>query len=178
MKKLVILFIGISFFFPGCAYPFRYDGTYKGKVIDADTGQPIEGVVVLGVWETVTITPAGGTHDYYDAKETVTDKNGEFEIPGKGLRILSRLEPVRLTIFKAGYEYMDYSWETLRGDRTLSKKVKWEDDKVFVSLKKLTMEERRESLTFPPYPPTEAPQEKIKLMMEEIYKERKERGLD
>ncbi len=91
MKKLVILFIGISFFLPGCAYPFRYDGTYKGKVVDADTGQPIEGVVVLGVWETVTITPAGGTHDYYDAKETVTDKNGEFLISGKKRKKRGRL---------------------------------------------------------------------------------------
>jgi hypothetical protein len=176
MKKLIILFIGISFFLPGCAYPFRYDGTYKGKVIDADTEQPIEGVVVLGVWETVTITPAGGTHDYYDAKETATNKNGEFEISGKGLRILSNLEPMTAYIFKAGYTYEVIDWTELF--RKLHEKIKWEDDKAIIPLKKLTMEERRESLTFPPYPPTEAPQEKIKLMMEEIYKERKERGLD
>ncbi|MBI4688571.1 MAG: hypothetical protein HY756_12500 [Nitrospirae bacterium] len=144
MKRLIILLLAISFFLHGCAYPFRYDGSYKGKVIDADTKQPIEGVVVLGVWNTVTITPGGGTHDFYDAKETVTDKNGEFEISGKGLKILSNLEPMDVIIFKAGYEYLGLMpWISLKEDILLSKRIKWEGDKAIIPLKKLTMEERR-----------------------------------
>ena len=31
-----------------------YDGTYQGRIIDAETGEPLEGVVVLGVWHTET----------------------------------------------------------------------------------------------------------------------------
>ena len=31
------------------------------------------------IWE-----PEGIVHKYYDARETVTDKNGEFSLPGLG----------------------------------------------------------------------------------------------
>ena len=72
-----------------CAYGIRYDGPYSGRIIDVDTGAPVEGVVVLGVWNTEQITPGGAVHNYHDARETVTDKNGDFEIPGMGLMILS-----------------------------------------------------------------------------------------
>src|SRR4030043_303076 len=89
-----------------CAYGIRYDGPYSGRVIDADTGAPVEGVVVLGVWNTEQITPGGAVHNFHDARETVTDKNGEFEIPGKGLMLLSNVTPMDVLIFKAGYEHM------------------------------------------------------------------------
>jgi len=178
--RLLLLFSSLILLFnAGCTYAMRYDGTYSGKVVDADTREPLEGVVVLGTWHTVIPTVAGGVSHYYDARETMTDKNGEFSIPGMGLRIMSNLEPMHFMVFKAGYEYIGPAlWVSLKVDMPFSKKIKWEGDKPVIPLKKLTMEERKKSGTFPPYPSTEAPKEKIKLMMEEIYKERKERGLD
>ena len=127
-----------------CAYGIQYDGPYSGKVIDADTGAPVEGVVVLGVWNTEKITPAGAVHDFHDATETVTDKNGEFEIPGKGFMIRGNVTPMDVLIFKAGYEHIGMSsWESLKEDLILRKKIKWEGKKAFIPLKKLTMEERK-----------------------------------
>ena len=170
MKKIILIFI-VLIFLQGCLYAVRYDGTYRGKVVDAETGEPIEGVVLLGVWYTEVPTVAGPQHDYYDAKETVTDENGEFEIHGKGLRVMSNLEPMRVTIFKAGYTYYDeFPWESLK------EIVRWEEGRAIIRLKKLTMEERRRQQ--PPYPPTEAVKaRKIKLLTDEINKDRKERGL-
>ncbi len=204
-KGYFIIAIGILFYIfnAGCAYSFiEYDGTYKGKVIDADTREPIEGVVVLGVWYKEYPGAAGAVSKYYDAKETITDKNGEFEIPGVGLVLrmwpLPGIEPMHVLIFKAGYEYDSGTWQGLKGrgwkgeyeesyDPVLKtkvkkpifdpkRKVKWEGNKAIIPLKKLTMEERRDSATFPHHP--EVPEEKMKMMMEEFRKERKERRLD
>ena len=112
-KKLLSILILISL--TGCFGYYslvRYDRSYKGKVIDADTGEPIEAAVVLGVWNKEYPTPGGGVSEFYDARETVTDKNGEFSISGMGLRVMSNLEPMDVVIFKAGYEHLGYmQWE-------------------------------------------------------------------
>jgi hypothetical protein len=175
MKKSILIIICILIFLPGCLYAVRYDGTYRGKVIDADTREPIEGVVVLGVWYKEHSTVAGAVHEFYDARETVTDKNGEFELSGMGLTTF--VEPMHILIFKAGYEYIGTApWGGLKKGFLLSKIVKWEGNKPIIPLKKLTMEERRKKLG-PPSPPSEAPKEKIKLILKEINKDRAEQGL-
>jgi hypothetical protein len=179
MKSLIyvamvvtIALLGIS----GCfMYVVRYDGEHRGRVIDADTGGPIEGVVILGVWNTVHVSPGGGVSYYYDARETVTDENGEFSIPGMGLRILSRLEPMDVWIFKAGYRYTGGPWPSLH--LGYGSKVKWEGEKAIIPLKKLTIEERKRGYS-PPGPPTEAQRaKKAQRYMEEINKYRREQGL-
>ena len=174
MKKAVLILFALIFFH-GCMYAVRYDGTYRGKVIDADTGEPIEGVVVLGVWYTAVIGAGGGFSKYYDARETVTDKNGEFSIPGKGLRIMSNLELMHVLIFKAGYDYTGGAWDSLKESRYYKETIKWERNKPVFPLKKLTMQERKKQGS--PVRPN-IPIEKMKLMTEEISKERIERGLD
>lgn len=174
MKRFIFLLIAMSVFLSSCIYAIRYDGPYRGKVVEAETGEPIEGVVVLGVWYTVTVTPAGGTHNFYDATETVTDKNGEFFISGMGLRVLSNLEPVYVIIFKAGYEYLGLMpWISLKKDILLSKRIKWEGSKAIIPLRKLTMEERRRR-----YVDKETiPDNKQQLLIKELNKEYKELGI-
>lgn len=174
MKKIALILFIILIFIPGCAYSIRYDGPYRGRIIDEDTREPIEGVVVLGVWYTEIPTVAGPKHDYFDAREIVTDKNGEFEIQGKGLRILSRLQPIRVTIFKAGYGYRGLFWKP--GHVPYRSKIKWEDDMAIIPLRKLTMEERRRKGS-PSRPPDEAPLEKVIHMLKEIDKNEIELGL-
>jgi len=180
MKKIICRVLVGAFVLmmtSGCyMYVVRYDGEYRGRVIDADTGDPIEGVVVLGVWNLVLAGgAAGAVHEYYDATETITDKNGEFSIPGMGLKILSRLEPMDVWIFKAGYQYKRGSWPYLH--LAYGSNVKWEGKKAVIPIKKLTMEERK-TRGDPPGPPTEAEiAKKAQRYMEEISKDRRERGL-
>lgn len=73
----------------------------KARIVDADTGQPIEGAIVIARWGTI--------HNRYVLKvaEAVTDANGQFNFPGWG--------PVKrpdgclwdddpyMTVFKSGY---------------------------------------------------------------------------
>jgi hypothetical protein len=178
MKRLIFILINILgiLLVSGCAYGIRYEGPYSGRIIDADTRKPIEGVVVLGVWYREIVTPGGATHNYYDAKETVTDKNGDFTIAGQGLLILSNVIPVDVLIFKAGYEYLKSPWESLKRSEYLIKKmkIKWEGNKVTIPLKELTMEGRKRRGT--PSRPN-IPITIMELMTQEINKERLAQGL-
>jgi hypothetical protein len=173
-KILLIGLLGLTLQ-TGCMYAIRYDGTYRGKVVDADTREPIEGVVVLGTWSELHPNPGGGYHTYYDARETVTDKDGGFSIKGQGLRIMSNLEPMGILIFKAGYSYEQESWDSLKTGLYSKERIKWEDDKPIFPLKKLTMEDRKRQSV--PDPITGAPKSKIKLMVNEINKDRVTQGL-
>ncbi len=56
--------------------------TFNGRVIDADTKEPVEGVVVVAVWKTETTTPTATHSNLKDVKECLTDKNGEWSING------------------------------------------------------------------------------------------------
>ena len=62
----------------GCVSMLRYDGPYEGRVIDAETGKPIEGAVAHGTWMKVYPNPAGSSSEYYDSYEVLTNKEGEF----------------------------------------------------------------------------------------------------
>jgi hypothetical protein len=87
--------------------------TFRGKVIDADTKEPIEGAVVVAEWITERTTPTATHTNLKDVKEILTDKKGEWSIsgpkgradeliPGLSLVIPYTKEP-QFTIFKPGY---------------------------------------------------------------------------
>ena len=127
----------------GCVSTLRLDGPYKGKVVDAETKQPLEGVVILGVWNKVYGNVAGSTSEFYDSVEILTDKNGEFSIPGKGLLVFSFLDEMDVVIFKAGYEILGYGpWYNFK-TRTALKYVRWDGDIPTFMLKRLSYEERK-----------------------------------
>ena len=173
----IVVYVVFCVMSVGCVQVVGYEGDYKGRVVNAETGEPIPGVVALGVWYTSIPTPAGSTSHFHDARETVTDEKGEFTISGKGLKILSNLEPINIFIFKAGYDYFDAPWEALKADLLLRNTIKWAGDRAIIPIKKLTLEERKKMMG-PPYPPTEAPLAKVIKMLEEINKDRVERGAD
>lgn len=58
------------------------DRTYRGKVVDADTKEPIEGAVAVAIWRQSKGTMTGPTTRFKDSKETLTDKHGEWSIVG------------------------------------------------------------------------------------------------
>ena len=105
MKKSAVRIVCIAVLLlgGGCTSIFRIDGPYKGKVVDAETREPLEGVVVLGVWSKVYPNVAGTTSEFYDSVELLTDKKGEIKIPGKGLLLFSFLGEMGVVIYKAGY---------------------------------------------------------------------------
>ena len=178
MMKICFFTLMICTCFLSSCYAARIDGPYEGRIIDAVTRKPIEGVVVLGTWDRENPTPSGAVHHYYDAMETVTDKNGDFTIKGLGLLVLSDVIPMNVSIFKAGYEYFGVGpWASLKTSQYLIRKkdIRWEGNRVIIPLRKVTIEERGKQMS-PDYP-SEATEKKIRLMLREINKDRADRGL-
>ncbi len=58
------------------------DRTYQGKVIDAETKEPIEGAVVVAYWRESKGAFIGTLERLKDVKETLTDRNGKWSIVG------------------------------------------------------------------------------------------------
>jgi hypothetical protein len=180
IKKLILIVLALFVFtIPSGCSPWRYENDYKGEIIDADTGKPIEGVVVLGMWFKSYISPAGSSEKFYDAREAVTDDIGEFSIPGMGLLIFSNIdESINVLIFKAGYKYIGPgTWREFIDISIPNKNSKSKSDIAIIPLKKLTMKERKK-IGDPKWRlSAQIPDAKIKLMLKEINKDRRERGL-
>ncbi len=71
----------------------------SGRVIDAETNQPIEGAVLLVEW---TKTHGIGEHwtESYKVAEVVSDKDGKVSLPGCYSPFV---RPPDVTIYKKGY---------------------------------------------------------------------------
>lgn len=116
MNRLKLLFCFFSALFPIAASAGLFGSSLSAdpidsRVADSDTGQPIEGAVVVAYWEMHRGSFAGdslacGTAD---VEEAVTDKDGKFHIAGWG-PIRSSCDGMRsfdplLFVFKSGYSY-------------------------------------------------------------------------
>ena len=83
---------------------------WMGKVVDKDTGKPVEGVAIVRTWyETIALPP----HPYSGVlaiKETLTDKNGRFMIPAEfyiPVPILRQVEERSAALYKPGYKFLN-----------------------------------------------------------------------
>lgn len=104
---LILIAILVSNIF-GRGWIFYHDGHYKGKVVDADTEEPIEGAAVVGMWRLEAYGgPAAPSEPYCDAQETLTDKDGEFIVPKASCFFLwpfTKIGKAEFVIFKPGYD--------------------------------------------------------------------------
>ena len=83
-KNLVATLCIITFAFvveSPCA--LSKDKNFSGRVIDAETKEPIEGAVVVAYWYEARSTLLGESTRMKDVEECVTDKNGEWKIVGE-----------------------------------------------------------------------------------------------
>jgi hypothetical protein len=153
-------------------------------MVDADTGEPVEGVVVLLHWSYASL-PYAHEEKYLDAKETITDKNGFFKTKRRKINLnpLSNTFSPNIIIFKSGYKAIKTVWtldvfreEHKRWNSPYKKIIDFEGDLVVFKLKKLsTREERRKNSPDVPYG---VPYEKRFLLTKEINKERSYLGFD
>lgn len=151
----------------------RYDGPYEGRVIDSETGKPIEGAVAHGTWSKIHPTPAGRSTEYYNSYEVLTDNDGNFKIPGKGFLVFSNIDVITLTIFKSGYKQWDpHTWLSLQAwnyDDSLT----WDEaGKGTFKMKKMTLEERINRIVTLPF----GPNKDQKLLLREHNREMSEIG--
>jgi len=116
MKYKVATILGyLVFIITGHSYAggwlVYHDGPYAGKVVDAETGEPIEGAAVVAIWFVGEYGHAEAPiFKFLEAKETVTTENGAFKVPSFTsfhLWPFAKLVNPRLKVFKPGYGNFD-----------------------------------------------------------------------
>ena len=81
-------------------------GPLRGQVVDAETGKPIAGAHVMALW--MREPPSLHYQQWvYDARETVTDADGRFEIPYERRWITAWVNPPRIDVFAPRYAPQD-----------------------------------------------------------------------
>jgi hypothetical protein len=80
--RIGIIIGTISIMLMTSANAFTADRTYQGKIIDAETKEPIEGAVVVAVWLEQRAGIPEATTRLKDVKETLTDRDGKWSIVG------------------------------------------------------------------------------------------------
>ena len=106
-RALVVLLIAAVALGACGTSPGVVRGPFQGQLVDADTGRPISGAVILAIWETVSFSPTGhGGQEFFDARETVSDASGHFELPILSAPLWKlNIQPPRICPFASGYVF-------------------------------------------------------------------------
>lgn len=166
-----------------CIPYIHCDGPYKGKVVELETEKPIEGAVVAGSW----VVAYGAHHEpFCDATETLTNQNGEFELP-KGCcwsYIFAQQYKPSVVVFKLGYlgypplGYTQEERKTYMPDFTGDE---FKDEKQYYIIKlgkPKTREERELIQSHAQSPLTDETISKLPILIKLVNEERKNIGLD
>ena len=145
-----IVFAALLMVTTGCTVTHEF-GPFMGKVVDVETGEPIEGAVVLIGFHTKSGSVGGTVYRFADAIETLTDAKGEFRLPPKRVNLFRGMsiwdDDCQVSIFKPGFgaypghRQAQSSWEHKHA------RIIPENEYVTYYLPRLlTLEERKENL--------------------------------
>ena len=101
---IVLVWLGLSEL--GAVGPAHAGGPWKGQIVDAETGAPLDGVIVLAYWVKFTASVGGWAGgDFVDAEEVVTGSDGRFVIPSHSTFTLLPWRKIKgqLVILKSEY---------------------------------------------------------------------------
>ena len=162
-------------------------GPWQAQLVDAETKQPLEGVVVLAWWTQSVRSFGGPSEDYRDSQEVLTDKDGRFTIAPRWFWSLNPLVFFRgpfVAMFKPGYG--DFRWPGYEGSETWPKEKRkslqtaaqlLELEGIVLEMSRLqTVEQRNERLRALDVSAVAVPLDKQPLMREAIAGERRSPG--
>lgn len=80
-------------------------GPFRGQIVDVETGKPIPDAAILVVWWEAIFSPTGHpTRKFYDARETVTDSEGHFQVPRLSVPLWKfGIQPAEVMVFAPSY---------------------------------------------------------------------------
>jgi len=146
---------------------------YRGKVVDAETGAPIAGAVVIAVWEREFTGAGGRLHEFYDAQEVLTDQAGEFVLDASEIEARAPYNTrwPGFRIYKPGYGF----YPRYQVSPKIIPRDAFRQEVTVVRLRRsLTKEERLENLNAQF---SDIPEQKQKQLLRAINAERRALGL-
>jgi len=149
-------------------------GPWRARVVDAESGQPLAGVVVLAYW--IRSYPSvGGWADteYYASEEVVTGADGRFRIGSRWsytVPLIVKVAGPEWRIFKPGYGKWDY------GDPENGEKFD-RGEEITISMPPLKTREDRLAAMKPNLLPGVVPLEQMPRLLEAVNSERVGVGL-
>lgn len=174
-KPLLVCLL-VAVFTAGCGHLIYTSGPYQGKVIDAETKQPLVGAAVVAVWNWEGFGLGHPTEGFYDALEVLTDVNGEFTMPQKTfVPALSSgwIQDPRFSIYFPGYAEFPFGQTEPKGE-ALDTAFREHSTVELPRLK--TIEERRRFATLP-FHTFGVPESKMPNLLRLVNSERKALGL-
>lgn len=117
MKSILKMLVAVTIFFgiPGIVYSggwiINAEGPFKGRVVDGETKEPIEGAVIVAQYHVMALYVVGWRSDLKDIREALTNSKGEFYIPTLTMLMspTSFGDDTSFLIWKPGYKSR-YSW--------------------------------------------------------------------
>lgn len=110
-----VLLLTAVIFTGACAAVPLGSGAIDSQIVDADTGVPVAGVVVVGYWELSkgSLTGDGLPCGSANVEEAVSGDDGRFRLPGWGPRYGHCMGDMhdgspQMLLFKSGYGYATY----------------------------------------------------------------------
>lgn len=117
MRCFLLLCVFAVFFAPSLSsadWLIYHKPAFEGQILDGDTKEPIEGAVVVVLYNKRTIGLGAGTlSSVINIRETLTDKEGRFRIPSYTTVIqpFSWEDVANFIIYKPGYVAIDYLYD-------------------------------------------------------------------
>ncbi len=105
-RLVLVLTCIASLSLPSSAHA-RTEGPFTGQIVEAETGVPLAGVIVVARYEKKTPGWVHPETSFYDLDETVSDAEGRFTVAARSLPISTPLSHVVGPIFiffKGGYK--------------------------------------------------------------------------
>lgn len=134
-KLRCVLLMALLLPLHACGVPFWYKAEpIEAWVADAETNQPLEGVIVVAHWQLKGGLEGGNPVGQMMVMETVTDTKGRFYFPGWGPKLRSLKGDLKdqspgILLFKSGYEYLGLqnypTNKTIRGDLDNPLRSEW-----------------------------------------------------
>lgn len=113
--KIIIFVITLfTFCFFKQAESFSIANFKHGTITEKNTGAPIEGVILVRSWDTVSASPGGPVNQFLTLQETITDKKGRYNFAPKLLSqveipILVGIEENNPIAYKPGYKFVTFA---------------------------------------------------------------------
>ena len=174
-RSFLVVSLTALLFLAAEVLPAAASGPWRAQIVDAETKQALQGVVVLAVWTRHVRGLGGPSSEYHHSEEVLTDQDGRFTIPARSFFSLNPLvffRGPRFLIFKPGY-----GWGIWPGGKQRERWPEEDLENIVIELPRLkTLDERKEYLSKVGAGFSTVPPEKTPLLEKAITEERRAVG--